>query len=41
VTEKHYISYLLDVQNGFHLGQLGLPRFYGVRLKYRFGAAAH
>jgi iron complex outermembrane receptor protein len=41
VTEKHYTTYLLNVDNGFYLSQLGLPRFYGVRLKYRFGAAAH
>jgi iron complex outermembrane receptor protein len=41
VTEKHYYTYLLDLQSSFQQAQLGLPRFYGVRVKYRFGAAAH
>jgi iron complex outermembrane receptor protein len=39
VTEKHYTTYLLDVQQGFQMAQLGLPRIFGVRVKYRFGGA--
>jgi iron complex outermembrane receptor protein len=37
VTEKHYTTYLLAGDTGFQLSQLGLPRLFGVRLKYRFG----
>jgi iron complex outermembrane receptor protein len=37
VTKQEYYTYILDVQQGFQSAQLGLPRMYGMRLRYTFG----
>jgi iron complex outermembrane receptor protein len=37
ITKQHYYNYILDVQQGFQSAQLGLPRMYGMRLRYTFG----
>jgi iron complex outermembrane receptor protein len=37
VTQRHYYTYILDVGQGFQTAQLGLPRMFGMRLRYSFG----
>jgi iron complex outermembrane receptor protein len=37
VTQRHYYTYILDVGQGFQSAQLGLPRMFGMRLRYRWG----
>ena len=37
VTDEEYITFLTgNWTNGFELGQVGLPRMYGMRVKYNF-----
>lgn len=37
VTKEKYYTYILDVNVGAQSAQLGLPRMYGLRLRYNFG----
>ena len=34
--EEHYYTYILDVSQGFQMGQFGQPRTYGGRIRYNF-----
>ena len=39
LTDEEYITYVSGLWlNGFESGQVGMPRMYGARLRYNFGA---